>query len=62
MIRVLFTYGKQFNQDVITLIFFEDVSKGGTMQDGVLIILPIILNKMIVGYPNLNYSDSDPRG
>ena len=51
---------EQFNIDVITLIFFEDVVYGGHagwwsdhMTDN--------MDKMIVGYPNINYSDSDPR-
>ena len=51
---------EQFNIDVITLIFFEDVAYGGHagwwsdhMTDN--------MDKMIVGYPNINYSDSDPR-
>ena len=51
---------EQFNLDVITLIFFEDVANGGhagwdsnRITDN--------SDKMIVGYPNLNYSDSDPR-
>ena len=55
-----FSY-EQFNQDVITLIFFEDVSNGyyaGWSSN----YITNKSNKMIVGYPNLNYSDSDPRG
>ena len=54
-----FSY-EQFNRDVICLIFYEDVANGGNagwwsdrITDN--------SDKMIVGYPNLNYSDSDPR-
>ena len=51
---------EQFNTDVIVLIFFEDVAFGGYAG---LAVDSITDNsdKMIVGYPNLNYSSSDPR-
>ena len=51
---------EEFNRDVITLIFFEDVANGGhagwsrySLDDD--------SDKMIVGYPNLNYSNDDLR-
>ena len=51
---------EQFNRDVITLIFFEDVAYGGYAGWGPNKITSN-KKKMIAGYPNLNYSDSDPR-
>ncbi len=51
---------EQFNLDVIALIFFEDVANGGYAGWGPNKITSNF-EKMIVGYPNLNYSSSDPR-
>jgi len=51
---------EQFNNDVICLIFFEDVANGGWAG---WVSNQITNNnlKMIVGYPNLNYANSDTR-
>ena len=51
---------EQFNRDVITLIFYEDVADGGWAGWGANEMTDNS-NKMIVGYPNLGYSYSDPR-
>ena len=51
---------EQFNLDVICLIFYNDVANGGYARLGLNRITDYS-DKMIVGYPNLNYSDSDPR-
>ena len=55
----MFSY-EQFNLDVITLIFFEDVANGSNAGWGGDRITDNV-DKMIVGYSNLNYSSSDPR-
>ena len=52
---------EQFNLDAIALIFYEDVAYGGYVgwernQ------ITNNSDKMIVGYPDLNYSSYDPRG
>ena len=54
-----YTY-TQFNLDVIALIFYEDVAFGGWAGMGSNRIENNI-SKMIVGYPNINYTDYDPR-
>ena len=51
---------EQFNRDVITLIFYEDVADGGWAGWGANEMTDNS-DKMIVGYPNLGYSYSDPR-
>ena len=51
---------EQFNRDVITLIFYEDVANGGHAGRGSNRITDNS-DKMIVGYPNLNYPDYDQR-
>ncbi len=51
---------EQFNRDVMCLIFYENVANGGYAGWGSNRIYNSS-DKMIVGYPNLNYSDSDPR-
>ncbi len=54
-----FSY-EQFNRDVITLIFYENVANGGHAGWGENRITDNS-DKMIVGYPNLNYPDYDHR-
>ncbi len=51
---------EMFNLDAFCLIFFEDVAFGGWAGWGSNRITDDAL-KMIVGYPNLGYSSSDPR-
>ena len=51
---------EQFQRDVITLIFYEDVAHGGSAEWSKYSISGSS-KKMIVGYPNLGYDDSDPR-
>ncbi len=51
---------EQFNLDAICLTFYEDVANGGYAGWGSNRITDNV-DKMIVGYPNLNYSSSDPR-
>ena len=61
-----FTNGERFsseeelNRDVITLIFYEDVADGGHARWGRSRITDNS-DKMIVGYPDLDYSGFDPR-
>ena len=55
-----FKSGEQFNRDVITLIFYENVADGGHAGWGSNRITDNS-DKMIVGYPNLNYPDYDHR-
>ncbi len=52
---------EQFNLDAIALIFYEDVANGGYAGWGRNQITNSS-DKMIVGYPDLNYSSYDPRG
>ena len=51
---------EQFQRDAITLIFYEDVAHGG-WAGWWKYSLTGRSDRMIVGYPNLGYSDSDPR-
>ena len=52
--------GEQANRDAIALIFFEDVADGGHARWGRSRITDNS-DKMIVGYPSLEYDLSDPR-
>ncbi len=54
------TSWEQFNLDAICLIFFEEVANGGNAGWGTNYITENI-NKMIIGYPHINYSNFDSR-
>ncbi len=51
---------EQVNLDAICLIFFEDVANGGHTAWGSNLITESS-EKMIIGYPSLGYSSTDPR-